>query len=210
MAPIVVGVDSSLTASGLAWPDGRCVSIGRSGITTIAYWGARGLTLKQLVVEVGRAILGLEGAVPGPVAAKDDAFWPPDLVALEGLELHSRSSGGLAERCYLWISLVNLLGMHGVPVLVVPPKTIKKFATSKGNASKAQVIDACARRLPQFETGGDENKADAAWACAIGLAMLGVPIVEVPATHRAALDTLTLPPLADGMEWVRGSEATYA
>jgi hypothetical protein len=192
---VVVGLDPSLTASGIAWPDGRCITHGRAGLTVVngRSLHQRSFDLKRLVVEVhGRALgaIGVEGGI----------FRAPDLVVIEGLSLHSKNSGGLSERCHLWWSLVDLLEAARVPVLEVSPGVLTKYATGKGGGAKAAVIDACARRMPQFETGGNDNKADAAWLCAIGMALLDHPIVEVPATHRAALDKLALPTMAP-REW---------
>jgi hypothetical protein len=41
--------------------------------------------------------------------------------------------------------------------------------------------------------GLDDNEADAIWIRAIGLAMLGEPLADMPATQRTAVTKLELP-----------------
>lgn len=177
--PSVVGVDPSITATGLAWPDGRSIAHGEKGITAAAV----------SYVERGQRLLALARHL------RDLALGTgyPHLVVIEGYELHSKASAGLAERCWLWYALVNAFTNQRVPVLVVPPTVLKRYALGKGSGQKNEVIDATARRLPQFDTGGNDNRCDAVWLCAIGCAMLGSPLAELPQAHRAALDSLTLP-----------------
>lgn len=171
--PNVVGLDPSLTASGHAWPDGHTEVYGRAGLTTMPY-AKRGLALKTLVVS--NSNIAYHRGVP-------------DLVVMEELPKQYLDS----ERAYLWWSLLNVFTSGAVPVLVVQPKQIKLYGTGNGGASKAAVIDAVARRIPQFVTGGNDNRCDAAWACGLGRDLMGAPIVEVPAKHRKALDKLVMP-----------------
>lgn len=187
--PYVVGGDISLTASGIAWPD-RAIVHGLKRLTKLAP-GPREHALNELANDLAARMWGRDD---------NESYWDrsgpdgyPLLAVLENLP-----TSGLAamstEKAYVWHELVRALHRHGVPILEVSPATIKKYATGKGNASKAAVIDALARRMPWFETLGDDNLCDAAWACAIGCDLLGAPIVEVPKTHRDALAKLKLPP----------------
>jgi crossover junction endodeoxyribonuclease RuvC len=80
-----------------------------------------------------------------------------------------------------------------IPVVEVNSSSRMRYATSKGAASKGAIIDAVARRLPMFETKGDENLADAAILCAMGRDHLGEPLAPMPATHRAALGAVKWP-----------------
>jgi hypothetical protein len=185
--PAVVGIDTSLTGTGLAWPDGRCVEYGRSGLTVTTDKktgeaipaGRRGQLMLDLARELGGLILGQ------PVR--------PEWAFIEGLELHSRSSGGLSERCWLWWSMVNLLTAKGVQVVEVAPTKLKLYATGKGQCKKELMIDGLARRLPQFETSGNDNRVDAAWLVAFGCDLLGSPLVDLPVAHRKALTSVKLP-----------------
>ncbi|MGK0740468.1 hypothetical protein ACSHWG_01065 [Leucobacter sp. Z1108] len=60
------------------------------------------------------------------------------------------------------------------PPLLVSPSQVKKFATSKGNASKRDVERAVWRRYPDVELR-DDNQADALVLAAIGAAAYGEP-----------------------------------
>jgi hypothetical protein len=41
-----------------------------------------------------------------------------------------------------------------------------------------------------FETGGHDGRADAAGCAALCAAVLGSPLVDMPAAHRAAVDAI--------------------
>ena len=85
-------------------------------------------------------------------------------IAMEGPAYgghHLRHSIALA-------SVVELFAEeHKVPLQEVPPSTLKKHATKKGNASKEEMIDTAQEKWPDI-TIQDDNHADAlligAWA----------------------------------------------
>lgn len=175
-SPLVVGVDTSLTATGAAWPDGHCITHGRKGLTlNDRPLRQQGLDLKSLVVALHNLIIEHAGV--------------PTLAVFEELPKDRVD----AQRGYVWYSLVNALESSGCTCMAVQPSQLKKYATGTGAAGKPAVIEATVRRLPQFQTGGDDNRCDAAWLCAIGTDLLGEPLVSVPTTHRAALAKLALP-----------------
>lgn len=183
--PYVSGIDLSLTASGIAWPD-RAIVHGVKQLTTLPV-GVREEALNGLAHDLAIRLWGRDGTWgrSGP-----DGY--PVLVVLENLPTSGLKALS-TEKAYVWHELCRILQTRQVPILAVTPATIKKYATGNGNASKAAVVDALARRMPWYETLGDDNMCDAAWACAIGCDLLGTPIVQVPQTHRAALAKLQLP-----------------
>lgn len=79
-------------------------------------------------------------------------------------------------------------------VLLVPPATLKTWATGKGNATKADMRMALYQRFDIDEP--DDNRADAHWLWTLGMHVLGDPVVDLPKTHTRALDKLDL----DGLE----------
>jgi crossover junction endodeoxyribonuclease RuvC len=184
--PRVGGLDISLTASGLAWPH-RVAVHGLKGLTTLSP-GPREHQLwrlaEQLFVKISDPEHGI-GQNPGT---------RPVLVVVENLPT-GRTAGGVVstEKGYVYHEVIRLLHYHGIPVLEVAPSVIKKYATGKGNANKGAVIEATARRMPWLLTAGDDNACDAAWAMAIGCALLGQPVVDVPKLHQDALTKLRLP-----------------
>lgn len=65
-----------------------------------------------------------------------------------------------------------------IPYAVVPAKTLKKYATGNGNASKAMMVAAAQRHLGY--RGSDDNEADALWLRAIALDAYDLPLAAMP------------------------------
>ncbi len=79
--------------------------------------------------------------------------------------------------------------MHSQQMIVlVPPATLKKYATGKGNADKLAMVMAAYKRLGY--DGSDHNEADALWLRAIGQELLDDPLCDMPVLQRSALDKL--------------------
>lgn len=168
----VIGLDLSLVATGMS--DGSRTWVVRSA-------GKKGDSLHSRWERL--RTIGLEVCL---------AVHPEtDLVLIEGPAFGSRD-GHAHDRSGLWWLIVSSLHKSAVPVLEVSPSTLKKYATGKGNASKHEVIYATAKRFPDIEIGGDDNRADALWLAAIGLDVLSGAHV-VPDSHRGVL--AKLPPL---------------
>lgn len=165
--PRVVGLDISLTGTGIATP---------TTADTITPGGRRGIERIQYIRD---CILG------------DLLDHEPDLVVIEGPSYGSQ--GGQAhDRAGLWWA-VRLLCVEAypVPVAVVPPATLKRYATGRGNADKAAMAVAAYKRLGRELA--DDNRVDALWLRAAGMDHLGHPLAPMPATHRAALDRVAWP-----------------
>lgn len=114
------------------------------------------------------------------------------MVCIE-LPAFSRAGGGTLERSSLWWLVARSLRRREVPVAEVFAQQRMTYATGKGSAGKGAIVDAVARRWPQFETGGDDNLADAAVLAAMGADRLGHPLAPMPLTHRKALDKVRWP-----------------
>jgi Holliday junction resolvasome RuvABC endonuclease subunit len=172
--PKVIGVDLSLTGTGIASNLGWCQLIGETGITTRPLderIHAIDRLADQIITTVGR----------------DCA-----LVAIE-IPAFSRSGAGNHERSALWWKVVRRLRLRDTPVAEIPIQARMRYATGRGAAHKGAVIDAVARRLPMFDTRGDDNLADAAVLAAMAADHLGHPLAAMPATHRAALNAVHWP-----------------
>lgn len=181
MTTRVIGLDLSLTCTGLVIADGK-----RVGVRLI-----RSKPLGTALIDRKRRLQGIA-----------DGIWQswervPDLVVVEApiMAAASRSSSGSAhDRSGLWWRIVDTLIAGCIPVLEVPPACRAKYATGKGNASKGAVIDAVARRYPDVPTGGDDNLADALILAAIGRRLLADPLEDsLPAANLAALIKIRLP-----------------
>jgi Holliday junction resolvasome RuvABC endonuclease subunit len=180
--PIVIGLDPSLTGTGIASSNGWCDVIGYKrpnskapGITQLPHH-ERLAAMRTLLTDVTTAIGN------------------PALVVME-LPAPSRSGGGAHERGWLWWQLYNHLDTHETLIGLLTPNQRALYATGKGQATKNAVVDSVARRWPDWPTAGDDNAADAVVLMAAGRDWLGWPIAPMPQTHRAALDKATWPTL---------------
>lgn len=83
----------------------------------------------------------------------------PLAVGIEGAQFATSKDTSAHRRAGLWWRTVDLIFAAGVPVIEVPPSTVKKWGTGKGNANKDMMVATAARRWEQV-TQNDE--ADAA------------------------------------------------
>lgn len=175
--PTVIGLDTSLTATGIASSTGWSRTVGytdnKHPITKLPHAARidamRGVR-KGIVANLGR----------------------PHLVVMEAPSLASKGGGG-HERGWLWWSVYEYLATAEIPVALLTPSQRALYATGKGNADKRAVIDQAARRWPTWDTRGDDNQVDALVLMAAGMDWLGYPLAEMPKGHRAALDKTVWP-----------------
>lgn len=189
---VAIGADLSLTASALAWPDGEAKTHGMDGLT-----GA-GMSLRRKVVHLDTLAAKLYQIATERHEDTDSiGLMMVEMLPTVGTRVNS-------ERCHLWWLFVGLCVRHGITVVEVPPTCLKLYITGMGDANKREVLRAVQALLPQFDIRKhgrrgtplktlDDNRADAAVLCAMGMDLLGHPLVEVPAKNRAALDKLILP-----------------
>jgi hypothetical protein len=115
-----------------------------------------------------------------------------DVVAIEGPSYGSQAGqAGHHERAGLWWLVTHYLWAAEIPTVVVPPKSLKKYATGLGNAGKDLVLTEVVRRFAWFR--GDNNAADATVLAAMAADRAGTPMAAMPATHRVALDAVQWP-----------------
>jgi crossover junction endodeoxyribonuclease RuvC len=173
----VIGLDTSLSAAGIASSDGWCRTVGytdkKNPITKLDHpsrLAAMRQVCKGIVHNIGQ----------------------PNLVVMETPAL-SRTGGGSHERGWLWWRIYEHLTDAEIPIGLISTNQRMLYATGKGAATKAAVVDAVARRWPAWETSGDDNLADAVVLMAAGLDYLGHPITEMPKANRVALDKAVWP-----------------
>lgn len=175
--PTVIGIDTSLTATGVASSLGWCDLVGytdkKNPITKLPH-PARIAALTALATDIA-ALVGT-----------------PDLAVIE-TPAYTQSGGGAHERGWLWWDIYRRLSNRDVPVALMTPNQRMLYATGKGSGGKGGVIDAVARRWPTFETGGNDNLADAVTLMAAGIDALGHPLAAMPQANRAALDAVAWP-----------------
>ena len=170
----VIGIDPSLTATAIASSAGWVEVVGEPGKRTDGY----------------RERFNRINSVYGE--ARNWLSSNTELVVIEGPSLRS-ADPSVWDRAYLWWLFYEFCSHHQFPVAVVTPSQRMLYATGRGLASKGAVIDAVARRWPQYVTEGDDNAADAVVLMAMGLDWSGRPLTPMPATHRRALDKVAWP-----------------
>lgn len=166
----IVGLDLSLTATGIATKDGPEV------LTTKLKGCERLAWVRDQVLQ---RCLGMWSG--GGVA---------DLVVLEGYAYARANQAHQVGE----LGGVIRVGFHEAQVafVEVAPSALKKYATGHGNAGKGEVLAAAIRRLG-YE-GHDDNEADALWLREMGLDWYGAG-TNVPVAHREALLKVEWPTL---------------
>ncbi|MFI7449575.1 hypothetical protein ACIBQX_18910 [Nonomuraea sp. NPDC049714] len=167
--PNVTGLDLSMTATGVAY-----LAAGQLVTATIRPTpGIGDQRLLYIAEHVGLAV-GINGQT--------------DLAMVEDLPTHAHGAGitGMVHGA-IRMTLLTL----GVPYALVTPASLKKYATGKGNATKADM------RMALFQRAGldlrDDNQVDAWWLRAAGLDHLGHPLVTLPKAQREALAKVAWP-----------------
>ncbi len=163
----VVGVDLSLTSTGIATPSNvRVITPKNKGVPRLV----------QIRNELLEAIA--EEATGNP------------LIVIEGYSFAQRNSNAhsLGE---LGGVVKTALYEAGMDWAIVPPTVRAKFATGRGNASKAEVVSAVSARTGITWTGkGADDKCDAWILREMGLQYLGQGKREWPKAQMAALDSV--------------------
>lgn len=167
----VLGLDLSLTSTGVALPDGTTHTI-----TTDA--------AEDLEVRLDIIVTGIV-----------DLIRRVDLAVIEDLPRNARGAGSTgpvhgAVRYYLY--------RLGIPIARPTAATIKKFATGVGNCGKDAMAIAAMKRV-QLDFSGRPDECDAWWLRAAGLDAYGIPLVEVPKAQRDALAKVDWPVLDDNL-----------
>jgi Holliday junction resolvasome RuvABC endonuclease subunit len=175
--PRVLGIDSSLTATGLCRADVHTANRPNPGtpwladvaVCTVSAPGPKKAdTSKRAMARRVTALLDqIEGALEGV-----------DLVALEELAYGAKGSAAWVLP-WIWGEIIRLCEKHDVDLVIVNVTCVKKYATGKGNADKDTVLLAASRRYPDVGITNN-NEADATVICAIGCRYLGCPIDSVP------------------------------
>lgn len=169
-APNVVGLDLSITATGIATAEG-CVTAGGD---------SKKGDFRLRIIRGG--VMEMCGFVEEPECPR------AELVVVEDLPTHAHGAGttGMVHGV-----VRHLLLTEGVPYVLVPPATLKKYATGRENASKAEMAVALFKRFG-LELA-DDNQVDAFWLRAAGLDALGHAPVVLPEVQRSVLGKVEWP-----------------
>ena len=187
----VLGIDTSLTATGLARIDfvrpsaelaERGNTPGWTHVISTATVGApkptKDRSKQAMCVRVNALIDQIEGCFSAPGET-------PDAVGMEALAYGAR---GDSAWVLPWVfgRVIELTVEYAVPLYIVGTTARAKFATGKGNADKDTVLLAAARQFPQAELRNN-NEADALIVGAVVCQKLGRPILPVTAYRTEVL-----------------------
>lgn len=155
----VVGIDLSLTASGVAViqaeqaPRVYTVRSG-PGASTVP---VRHQRINQIAEQVGEYCYGV------------------DLAVIEGPSLGS-ATPHTWDRAGLWWAVIDRLMDRYVPIAEVPPATLKKFASGSGRGDKAAVAVGLVRLWGEQAIASNDNEWDALALATMGGQRIGLPV----------------------------------
>ncbi len=177
----IAGIDSSLRAAGVAvlatGLDGQLVPT----TTTVRSVGRSSDTTADRARRITRQRNGILDRVRGA-----------DIAIIEA-PAYSQNSAFSHEISWLWGAVYSGLQHLGIPVVDVPPTTLKKFACGSGAAKKVDVAVAVSRMWPNCPAAGDDEYDALALATAGAVhARLPVPFLVLE-RHRLALAKLAWP-----------------
>lgn len=172
----IIGLDLSMTATGVAFPDGSTALIkprgsGDQRLLSIEQWTVKALSVAR-----------------------------PDLAVVE--EFKGVAQGDANKVVPMVHATVRLCLMRaGVPYVLVNPSTLKLYATGHGGSDKAAMAVAALTyggREFTGDKGGDQ--CDAWWLRAAGHSAYGEPVVRVPKANMDALSEVAWPRIPGARE----------
>lgn len=110
-----------------------------------------------------------------------------DLVLIEGY-LNKSMSAGITGMVHGAVR--SMLIEEGLRYATLPPPSLKKYATGRGNADKRDMSVAAYKRAGHEFT--DDNTCDAWWLWVAACDHLGAAPFTLPALHRESLSKITM------------------
>jgi len=172
--PRIVAGDLSLTATGLAWTEPTPFDFYAQVIRTSS---KQGLSNRLDVIAAAFAFKA------------DDA----DVLIIEDVPF-----GQYGVPIAMVHGAVRYALGPSFPIVTIPPATLKKYATGRGNARKPDMLDAARSRLG-WRGSNDDNVIDALWLLAAGLDWYGQPLCSMPKANHEALHKIDWP----AADWVQ-------
>lgn len=189
-APVVVGIDLSLTSTGLCLVQDRMIA----KVERVQTKGS----LSDRIPERNKRLHWITDKVLDFVIANE-----VDLVVVEAPSYGSQY-GAAHDRSGLWWRVMGDLLLEGYPVALVSPQGRAKYATGKGNSPKKMVETNVRQRYALHDItwpsrGKGDDIADAILLAAMGSRWLGYPLKHerLGKANAAALD---------GVDWPNRSE----
>lgn len=171
----ILGIDTSLTATGLARVDVQPIEDDdplAAYIAATATVGAPKPTKDKSKRAMARRVNALIEQVEW--CFKQDK---PDAVGMEGLAFGARGEGAWVLP-WVFGRVIELCEAYDVPLQIVATSARAKFACGKGNADKDTVLAAMIKQFPEADVSNN-NEADALAVAATVCHQRGVPILPV-------------------------------
>lgn len=188
--PRILGIDTSLTATGLARidiaenDDGPLPKYSITDIATATVRAPNPGSDKRKTATVRRVDKLME-QIEDAITCPDDPL-VPTLIGIESLAYGAKGNA-VWVLPLIWGRTLGLANKYGVPVIEVGTGQIKKYAAGNGNADKSTVMLAVNKRWPAADVRND-NESDAMTAAAIACHFLDYPIVgEVFKYHQEVM-----------------------
>lgn len=164
----IIGLDLSLTSTGVCLPDGST------------------LRIKTRQKDGDRRLLQIRTAIRAALVA-----YEPDVAVVEDLPKHAMAAGITAH--VHGVVKCELLDA-GVPYGLVVPATLKSYAADNGNADKERMA-AAAYLAAGVEFADDKggDQCDAWWLRAAAYDALGSPLFAMPQAQRDRLTKVKWP-----------------
>jgi len=173
---VVLGVDSSLTSTGLAWLNATNPAepewITRRVLSKPPEDGHDLFARARRIRRIAKTVAEFPGDVEGPLCGAD-------VIVLEGVAFASKTAYA-REIAALWWRTVDELAvaLPAARLVVVPPASRAKYATGSGRADKHEVLAAVRETYPAADVP-QHDVADAVALAAIGARIDGFPVEQV-------------------------------
>ncbi|ROZ88995.1 hypothetical protein [Gordonia sp. OPL2] len=179
----IVGIDPSLTATGIAILDRDFFDA--ATVTKLTAVGRKGRETDRHPERSDRIVAQTRRIV---------AHVPPDaaLVLIEDIPEGINRLPSYRDRCVLWGGVYSTLRGRGLPIVVINPTTRAVWATGKGT-KKPDVLAAVRLMWPAVHIA-DDNEGDALILASIGAHHLGWTMpFETKPRHTTGLDKVEWP-----------------
>lgn len=188
--PRILGIDSSLTGTGLARIDvsNNHTWDGRDHNMDVATVAAPGPTKDKSHLAMVRRVNALIEQIEDAVTSDGLGHDKPDLIAIENLAFGARGAGAWVLP-WIFGRCCELAERYDIPLIVVATAARAKYATGKGNADKEVVLLAANNLFPAAQISNN-NEGDAAVVGAIGCHYLGYPIVPETAYRLDVMEKI--------------------
>jgi len=188
---IIVGIDLSLTSTGLA----KTVRYHSDPTTmTTALAMSKGKNKDTLAQRFDRQTKLTNQILEYVLGSREySPTWSAELVVIEGLFASGQLGGSQIDRFGLWWRVVGSVLLYRIPVLVVTASQGKKFLTGAGNADKGTMVRYASKLWPDWEpstANSTEDEADAIALASIGLALTGEPPFEMTVARKEVIKKL--------------------